>query len=68
MKELKVYTVQELLLTPTFMGNQCKLANYLNIHRTTLKKYIDDKNNEFHSILAMNGGYVFMTIPSTARR
>ena len=43
-------TINELLLTPYYRGNQSLLAKELNVNRATVKKYIDDAKGEFHFI------------------
>lgn len=55
-----LYTIQSLLLTPTFMGNQSKLAKLLNVSRGTIRKYKDDINNDHHVVLKKDETYVLM--------
>ncbi len=64
MRTLQVFTIQELLLTPTIKYNQTTLANLLHINRSTLRKYMDDITNARHSVLFIDGRYSFMSIPN----
>jgi hypothetical protein len=66
MKLTEIYSVQELLLTPTIMGNQSTLAKLLRINRATLHSAIEDVNNEKHIIKKVDGRYVFMAITRRA--
>lgn len=56
----QVYTIRELLLSPTMLGNQTKLAKMLRIDRMTLGKYRDDVENKYHCILRADEGFIFM--------
>lgn len=46
----KQMTINELLLTPYYRGNQSLLAKDLNVNRGTLRKYMTDIKGEFHLI------------------
>jgi len=59
MKEVKMYSVMEVLLTPTFKGNQSKLAEYLNINRGTLREALEDTECTHCCVLLLNGKYQF---------
>ena len=67
---IPVYTIREILMTPTIKYNQTTLANLLDIQRTTLRKYKDDTDNSRHSVLFIDGKYIFMhiTAPHSTRR
>lgn len=56
-----MYSIQEVLLTPTFGGNRTKLAKYLGINRATLSRAIKDVNCEVNCILLIDGKYSFRT-------
>lgn len=62
MVEVQMYTVRELLFTPAMMGRIGRLAESLHIHRSTVRKFFNDIDNTSHSILRINGKYVFMSV------
>ena len=59
MKKLPVYTISELLATPAIQHNQTRLAKLLHITRGSLRKYMRDTDNKFHSVLFIDGKYIF---------
>ena len=58
---VRAYTIKELLSAPDVLGNQTKLATFLDINRGTLRKYMKDDDKSRHSVLFMGGGYTFMS-------
>lgn len=48
-------TIQDLLNTKMYRGNQSFLARELGINRGTFRKYKDDMTGEFHIIREANG-------------
>ena len=61
----EIYTITDLLYTPALRCNQSKLALLLKISRVTLRKYMDDTNNERHSIFVVDGKYRFHCKPGS---
>lgn len=48
-------TIDSLLKTDLFRGNQSFLAEKLGISRNTLRKYMNDVEVEFHFVRVKNG-------------
>jgi hypothetical protein len=59
MKEIKMFSVAELLLTNAFECNKSKLADFLGVNRQTLRKAKDDTECEKYCVLLIDGKYSF---------
>ena len=64
MKLVEMYSVAELLATPTFKHNDTKLSKFLKVSRATLAKNKDDIECENHCVLKIDDGYYFKVTPS----
>lgn len=51
-------TINDLLLTPYYRGNQTLLAKELHVNRGTLRKYMADTEGESHLIKKVDGDNV----------
>ena len=51
-------TLNQLLLTKEYRGNQSLLSRELGINRGTLRKYLTDEEGENHHINTVDGKYV----------
>lgn len=60
MQMVQMFTIRELLATPAIKWNQTKLAELLDVNRSTLRKYMDDTANEHHAIIFKHGKYWFL--------
>ena len=54
-------TINDLLSTPYYRGNQTLLAKEMNINRNTLRKYMTDIPGELHLVKKMDGAYSLFT-------
>jgi len=67
MKQVEMYSIAELLATPTFNNNQRKLSKFLKMHRTTVYNHKNDFNCENHCVLKIDGKYVFRVVPKNRK-
>jgi len=65
MINVKITSLNEILMTPAIKYNKTKLAKFLKIDRGIINSYLDDINCERHSIICRDGKYIFM---STTRK
>ena len=64
----EIYSIPQLLMTPTIECNKSRLAKLLGIFRLTVAKYKDDINNESHVIIKVEGKYRFFVGPRTKEK
>ena len=57
-------TIDKLLQTKSINYNESKLADFLNVHRSTISKYKDDLSGDKHLVRYRNDKYELLTIAS----
>ncbi len=61
LKAINIYSAEEILLTPFFMGNKSKLARALKVSRSKLAKYLLDTDMNLHCVYLHNDKWVMRT-------
>ncbi len=68
MKNVNIYSVEEVLLTPFFMGNKSKLAKHFKVSRNKVSKYLKDTQMDSHCVYRHNDKWVLRTTLSDQGR
>jgi len=61
MRQVNIYSVQEILLTPFYMGNKSRLAEDLGVSTTKLRKYALDDLMKSHCVYREGDRWVLRT-------
>ena len=61
MRQVNIYSVQEILLTPFYMGNKSRLSKDLMVSRNKLIKYSLDTDMKSHCVYREGDKWVLRT-------